>query len=466
MSPDIVKVSPAEIQWRLSIDWDELCDHDRLSSAARHLVASTVKHQSITQRYVDGRPWEETPLFTESYRERLTYESVRGCRTFDELLAQYYTRVDALFADLKANGWRTDVDRAAIPVYLSHDDELLMGNQGNHRLAMAQILKLDHVVATLVGRHPSSRRTFEVVRSNRAHASLELQPQLPESARSIPAMTTEAERRCYYRWTKEVASTGAVVELGAWLGASTAYIAAGLRDAGVATKAQVYDRFVWKPSSHDKKAGGPIGMAPLAAFNQNLGPLLAHVAVHMGELNHFAWKGGRIALLVSDAPKRIPEISRVLTAVTPSVTAGMVMAWQDFGYFPSYDIPAALMRLGDRVEFVEAVYPGTTAVFRVVTPWKAAEVSPAALSLQRWTPDDVESAWAHWRVRLPEPMRPRFDCGAAMFLCDLGAHDRAKARLTQIIAAHRAEVLPKWRYLVAERASLMQRYQPLVEVLP
>jgi hypothetical protein len=52
-----------------------------------------------------------------------------------------------------------------------------------------------------------------------------------------------------------------------------------------------------------------------------------------------------------------------------------------------------------------------------------------------------------------------------MFLCDLGAVDRAQRRLQAVIAAHREAVLPKWRYLVEERAALMQRYQPLVELV-
>jgi predicted O-methyltransferase YrrM len=52
----------------------------------------------------------------------------------------------------------------------------------------------------------------------------------------IPAMTTDAERECYYRLAKEAAGKGAIVELGAWMGASTAYIAAGIRDSGAAAR--------------------------------------------------------------------------------------------------------------------------------------------------------------------------------------------------------------------------------------
>ena len=58
------------------------------------------------------------------------------------------------------------------------------------------------------------------------------------------------------------------------------------------------------------------------------------------------------------------------------------MAWQDFCHFPSYPIPACLYRLRQHIEFVEAVTPGSTLVFRVTSQWDADEVSPAALALK------------------------------------------------------------------------------------
>jgi hypothetical protein len=462
LSSAVVKLPPLAIRRKISVDLlADALDHRAWTSAERTPLDQTAKYRSIVQHYAQDVPWEDTPLFADIYRRRFeTERSVRGCRTIEELLAQYETRVDALFADLQANGYQRLVNGGPTPnitVYLTHDDEYVLGNQGNHRLAMAQILGLDFVVCEVVARHPDSRRAL---------SSLEpLGPALPECAIAIPAMTTEAERLCYYRHTKEQASRGAVVELGAWLGAATAYIAAGLRDAKATSKAHIYDRFVWKPASHDKKAGGRIKTSQLEALYDNLGPLLEHVEVHPAELRNLSWKGGNVSLLICDAPKRIAEISAVLQTFGKAMQPGALMAWQDFAYFPSYDIPAAVIRLGDRLEFVEAVYPGTTAVFRVRSQWSAKEVSKDALAIRRWRPEEVEAAWDAWGARLPEPMRPRFACGAAMFLCDLGAVDRAQRRLQAVIAAHREAVLPKWRYLVEERAALMQRYQPLVELV-
>ena len=109
--------------------------------------------------------------------------------------------------------------------------------------------------------------------------------QAPTGLNHIPAMTTDAERECYYRLAREAAGSGEIVELGAWMGASTAYIAAGIRDSGFAQKAKVYDKFQSKPGHVRKVAAfyskrgidkAPIGPC-LEQFLANLGPLSAYV---------------------------------------------------------------------------------------------------------------------------------------------------------------------------------------------
>jgi hypothetical protein len=181
----------------------------------------------------------------------------------------------------------------------------------------------------------------------------------------IAAMTSEAERACYYRLARECAPKGEIVELGAWLGASTAFIAAGIRDSRIGRKAHVYDQFISKPGHIEKvrafydKRGidrAPVGPS-LEAFKDNLGPLLSYVEPHQGKIEGMRWDRGPISLLVTDAPKRVPAISAVLMALRDALQPGAIMAWQDFCHFPSYEIPACLYRLRDHLEFVEAVVP-------------------------------------------------------------------------------------------------------------
>lgn len=284
-------------------------------------------------------------------------------------------------------------------------------------------------------------------------------------------MTTEAEREFYYRIVEENAGNGAIVELGAWLGASTAYIAAAIRDSGVKTKAHVYDKFQSKPghlkkvvafySKHNIKKA-PIGPC-LEQFQANLGDLNKYVEPHRGLIENMQWTGELIAVLITDAPKRVPQISSVLTKLGPSLQPGAIMAWQDFCHFPSYEIPACLYRLRDHLEFVDAIVPGTTLAFKVKSQWTVDEVSMASLALHRWTPWEIDEAWNYWADFIAPEKAELFECGAAMFLCDIGEPELGSRKLESIRKTD--AVVKKWAYLREARPDFVTRYAPLFKVM-
>jgi hypothetical protein len=291
----------------------------------------------------------------------------------------------------------------------------------------------------------------------------------------IPAMTSDAERECYYRLAQECAQLGCVVELGAWLGASTAYIAAGYRDGGGQGKVQVYDKFLSKPGHLAKvnafyakqgiEGAMPIGDA-MARFTANLGPLATLVEAHRCQIENVHWGSAPIALMVTDAPKRVPAISRVLTNFRGGLVTGTIMAWQDFCHFPSYEIPACLYRLADRMEFVEAVVPGTTLVFRITSQWEPGDVGLDRLGLTKWTPTEIAAAWDYWLDgKVPAEKADLFRCGQAMFLCDTGFVGAAVEVLSDVMAHEPADVIAKWQYLATVRPDFVDRYAPLFGLL-
>lgn len=289
---------------------------------------------------------------------------------------------------------------------------------------------------------------------------------------AIPAMTTDAERELYYRLVRENAGKGAIVEFGAWLGASTAYIAAAIRDSGIETKAHVYDKFLSKPGHVRKveafyaKQDQPIPTGPsLEQFKANLGPLLDYVKVHKGQIEEMQWDGEPIAVLITDAPKRVPAISAVLTTLRTALRPGAIMAWQDFCHFPSYEIPACLYRLREHIEFVEAVVPGTTLAFRVKSQWTPGEVSLDNLALNRWTIKEIAEAWEYWLKFVPDEKAALFGCGAAMFLCDIGHKRQAVETLEAIHRLNAPDVVKKWEYLRENRPDFVVRYAPLFDVM-
>ena len=150
-----VWVDPARIGFKISPhndlaglkggDWD---------LERRFALADAAKYRSIVQRYAEGRRWEETELFADLYRRRLeSGDSVRGAATMRELVAQYYSRVDGMFADMKRRGF---VANGALPkLLIGRDGEVFIGNQGNHRLAMAHVLGLDRFAGEVICKHRS-----------------------------------------------------------------------------------------------------------------------------------------------------------------------------------------------------------------------------------------------------------------------------------------------------------------------
>jgi hypothetical protein len=141
------KITPHDdLRGEMGGDWD---------IERRYPLSAAVKHRAILQRYRDGKRWEETDLFADTYRRRFeSGETVRGEPTMEALLAQYYSRVDGMFEALKRKGFRED---CPLPVFLiGRDGEVFIGNQGNHRLAMAQVLGLERIAGEILCRHSLS----------------------------------------------------------------------------------------------------------------------------------------------------------------------------------------------------------------------------------------------------------------------------------------------------------------------
>ena len=62
-------------------------------------------------------------------------------------------------------------------------------------------------------------------------------------------------------------------------------------------------------------------------------------------------------------------------------------------------------------------------------------------------------------------MRPRWMCGAAMFLCDRGATEQGAKLFRALLAEYRPEIAPKWQYLKDKRPTVAAKYAALVAVL-
>ena len=138
-------------------------------------------------------------------------------------------------------------------------------------------------------------------------------------AGEVPSMLTSRERRLYV-WlaTHWARGAGAVVDLGCFVGGSTACLAQGLALAGRDGPVHAYDRFSANESAKEKflyASGVPPfeGSDTLALAQRLLAPWEGRVALHRGDILDQHWTGEPIELLVVDIAKS--------TAITDHVAA-------------------------------------------------------------------------------------------------------------------------------------------------
>jgi hypothetical protein len=155
----VLWIDPQAIQFKISptSDLAETAGGD-WDLERRFPLIDAVKHQAIAQRYRDGTAWEETRLFRETYSARFAKGgNVRGCATMQALIEQYYGRVDGMFVDMRRRGFVAS--EGPLPTFLiGRTGEVFIANQGNHRLAMAQILGLKRIAGRIICTHASLSR--------------------------------------------------------------------------------------------------------------------------------------------------------------------------------------------------------------------------------------------------------------------------------------------------------------------
>jgi hypothetical protein len=121
-------------------------------------IQSVVKVKSVVEHFRDGVEWENTELF-ELYTDQLNEGiSVRRGKSIDELKSAYVGTIDRLFYKIKNEGFLLPGDRergeADLPcVHISRDGEILLGNNGSHRLGIALALNLERIPCVVHARH-------------------------------------------------------------------------------------------------------------------------------------------------------------------------------------------------------------------------------------------------------------------------------------------------------------------------
>ena len=204
-----------------------------------------------------------------------------------------------------------------------------------------------------------------------------------QPANTVPTMLHWHEQKLYYWMTRHQAGgPGAVVDLGAFVGGSTARLAQGMADRGQAGTIHAYDRFT---ASDDAKAEHlyPHGIARFDSKNtlplvrQLLAPWGDQIRLHPGDIRDAHWgaENGPIALLILDACKLPPVTDHIAETFFPHLVAGQsIINHQDVLHWSQVWLVPQMMMLADFFEPL-AFVRSTSIMYRCTRVPSAADLA-------------------------------------------------------------------------------------------
>lgn len=220
----------------------------------------------------------------------------------------------------------------------------------------------------------------------------------------IPGMTTMTER-AYFRWhaQEEVAGSGTIVDLGSWLGSTTAAMAMGLsanpKRSAKNTIIHAYDRFIWEQPMDFHSPPTRLGpYKPGDSFRPEFELVIRRwrerITVHEGDLLEEGWSSVPIELLLVDAMKSWDLASHIVRHFYSTLlpTQGYLIH-QDFSHCFTPWIPLTSYRLLDYLEPVRDIPRSESLVFRLKRPLVASDLS---LTRSSFDESEIEQAFEYW----------------------------------------------------------------------
>lgn len=266
----------------------------------------------------------------------------------------------------------------------------------------------------------------------------------------IPGQISKAECRfLYWLVSRTYTGRGAIVELGSWLGLSSAHLAAGLRDAKVQGELHCFDRFTWdQKKSVDVGRVLRLGDDTTDVFLAHVKPVFDRVVAHRTEIEAMRWDGGPVEILFLDAPKGRKPFVHVLALFQPFLDPAFAyVASQDFGLPTAFAQALCVGRLADVFELRHTA--GYTAGFTLARPLPPEAELRARLDPKQCSAEDDLRTWDAMLERIGDPeFRTRLEPGICMHLVRRGETRLALARLRASTFDDAALAL--WRKFAAE----------------
>jgi hypothetical protein len=251
--------------------------------------------------------------------------------------------------------------------------------------------------------------------------------------------------------------TGAMVDLGCFLGATTIALAEGLALNRKAKRKQIhaYDLFTWNEGYEAWARGREVeglftaGASFLPEFLKRTAKWRDYIVIHEGDLRHARWEHGPIEFLFIDVMKSADLATAIASNFFPHLLPGnSYVAHQDFSHCSTPWIHILTFRLRDYLSFV-ADLPQSS-LFRLkkkIEPQVlAGDLSPTVVSC-----DEIEAA---------------FDYSVSLVGHDKKANVIA-AKATAYVARHELtrahEIVTQSRYGPRSRADEFNRVKAVIE---
>jgi hypothetical protein len=273
-------------------------------------------------------------------------------------------------------------------------------------------------------------------------------------------MTTRQEQHWLRTYAAEsYTGSGAIVDLGCFLGATTISLAEGLALNRKTKRKQIhaYDRFNWGEAYETWAKGREveglfaIGSSFLPEFLRRTREWRDYIVVHEGDLSRARWEGEPIEFLFIDAMKTRETASTITRTFFPHlIPATGYVAQQDFAHAYTPWIHVINYRLRDYFSLSADVPSSGTTVFRCEKQISASEAN-MDVSFARCTIGEIEAVFDYSISLVSEDKKANAIAAKAM----------AYVHRSEFARAH--EVIMQSRYGPASLADQFNTVKSLTE---
>ena len=256
-------------------------------------------------------------------------------------------------------------------------------------------------------------------------------------------LTTSAEREYYFDIASQCfQGRGAVIDLGSWLGSTTASLARGLAASHLASARScmidTYDLFTWH-SVYDPHAPRGFwfahGESFLPLFRANVRPWLKQIRIHQGDLTKATWTGP-VELILNDAAKSWDLAENIWRQFVAQLIEGGFLIEQDFKHYYCPWLHLVHYRFRKHFSLDRDVPGGATTAFRLKHS-VARENLEAAFKPTNYSAAECEEAF-EWSSRLVDPAwQPVIQAAHAMHYVHLGDAESARRVFERIASTER-----------------------------